>query len=800
MNKTTTGLMAGVRGGYTLTISNSGIGGSNPTLTFYEQLPPKMAFAGAAANTGGTVNLLNAPVCGVLNGTTYDTGLLLSCTVQLPPGGVPAGGHVKIDLQVTPGEVLAGQAVVNKAQIDPSSQNAVQSPAACITNNNPSGCAVLAHTVSAPPLSLSKTNPSRLIVGLPAEYSLLLSNGAGTQPTGTSLVVYDQLPPNFQYNNAASASTGTVTPSAVSCVPSGVLSTGQLLTCTLTLPAGGLPAGTGTAGFSIRVTPLPAASGVPAVNKAAVDPLGANAAQTPSACIAAHTPLGCAVTPALSPLPLSLQLTVRSGAAGDYSFSGNNGWVLQSLSVLAPGTAVTGVAQGLTQAAVATRLTETVPVGWALESVNCMDMNAASSGNPASLINVPLSAGNSFELPARVIRVGAALVCTLTHQPMSYSLSGQVIIDNGVGSGGVAHDGVQNGTEPGHAGVALQLSDCGKTVYASAITDGAGQFSLSTGAAPAGPVCLVQAPRAGHVSVSYQVGDTGGSYNVASQTLRFTLAPNTRYSGVLLGEVPVSQLLGDGAQQMAAGQSVLYAHTFVAGTSASVVFSSSDQPSGANDKWSSVLYSDSNCNARLDAADAALGGGSINVQAGQQLCLLLRVYSPAGLIVGANNKSTLLALESYQPLPLAGAVQNRLSRQDISAIGVAQGGSLSLFKQVRLVNSCPSTASDTQPFAASNQAQPGQYVEYQLVYSNNSAGPLTAIRLSDSVPAYTRYRSGACGAVPAGLQSCTLVQQPAVGGTGTLLWELADAPPTAVAVGLQPGGSGAVVFCVQIQN
>ncbi|WP_031255195.1 hypothetical protein [Curvibacter lanceolatus] len=351
MNKTTTGLMAGVRGGYTLTISNSGIGGSNPTLTFYEQLPPKMAFAGAAANTGGTVNLLNAPVCGVLNGTTYDTGLLLSCTVQLPPGGVPAGGHVKIDLQVTPGEVLAGQAVVNKAQIDPSSQNAVQSPAACITNNNPSGCAVLAHTVSAPPLSLSKTNPSRLIVGLPAEYSLLLSNGAGTQPTGTSLVVYDQLPPNFQYNNAASASTGTVTPSAVSCVPSGVLSTGQLLTCTLTLPAGGVPAGTGTAGFSIRVTPLPAASGVPAVNKAAVDPLGANAAQTPSACIAAHTPLGCAVTPALSPLPLSLQLTVRSGAAGDYSFSGNNGWVLQSLSVLAPGTAVTGVAQGLTQAA-----------------------------------------------------------------------------------------------------------------------------------------------------------------------------------------------------------------------------------------------------------------------------------------------------------------------------------------------------------------------------------------------------------------------------------------------------------------
>jgi len=800
MSKTTAGLMAGVRGAYTLTISNSGIGGSNPTQTFYEQLPPKMAFAGAAANTGGTVNLLNAPVCGVLNGTTYDTGLLLSCTVQLPPGGIPAGGHVKIDLQVTPGEVLAGQAVVNKAQIDPSSQNAVQNPVACTSNNKPSGCAVLAHSVSAPPLSLSKTNPNRLIVGLPAVYSLLLSNAAGTQPTGSSLVVYDQLPPNFQYNSASPLGTGTVTPSAVSCAASGAVGTGQLLTCTLILPAGGLPAGTGTAGFSIGVTPLPAASGVPAVNKAAVDPLGANAVQTPVNCIAGHKPLGCAVTPALSSLPLSLQLTVQTGAVGDYTFSGNNGWGLQSLGVVTPGTAVSGTAQGLTQVTVATRLTETVPVGWALESVNCLDLNAASSGNPASQINVPLSAGNSFELPARVIRLGAALVCTLRHQPMGYSLSGQVIIDNGVGAGGVAHDGVQNGTEPGHSGVVLQLTDCGKTVYASAITDGAGQFALSTGAAPAGPVCLVQAPRTGHVSVSYQVGDTGGSYNVATQTLRFTLAPNTRYSGVLLGEVPVSQLLGDGAQQMAAGQSVLYAHTFVAGTSASVVFSSSDQPSGANDKWSSVLYSDSNCNGRLDAGELALGGGAINVQAGQQLCLLLKVNSPAGLIVGAYNKSTLLALESYQAVPLAGAVQNSLSRQDISAIGVAQGGALSLLKQVRRVASCPSTAADAQPYATTNQAQPGQYVEYQLVYSNNSAGPLTAIRLSDSVPAYTVYRSAGCGPVPTGLLSCDLVRQPAAGGSGALQWDMTDAPSGAPAVGLQPGGSGAVVFCVQIQR
>ena len=99
-----------------------------------------------------------------------------------------------------------------------------------------------------------------------------------------------------------------------------------------------------------------------------------------------------------------------------------------------------------------------------------------------------------------------------------------------------------------------------------------------------------------------------------------------------------------------------------------------------------------------------------------------------------------------------------------------------------------------------NQAQPGQYVEYQVVYSNNSAGPLTSIRLSDSVPAYTVYRSAGCGTVPSGLQACKLTQQPAPGGTGALQWDLSDAPASALAVGLQPGSSGSVMFCVQIQS
>ena len=757
-------------------------------------------------------------------------------------------------------------------------------------------------------LSLSKSNPAALALGVSSSYSLLLSN-LGNLPTSTRLTVYDQLPPHLLFEEATSDSAGTVVPSGLSCSASGTLAIGQQLACSLTLPAGGLPPG-GSVGLQIRVRPQLAALGMSVINKAAVDPAGGDTVPVPADCTAIGSPAGCAVTPLLpvrgatltlgviSPGPgsyvfsgnngwvsqtipvtvgnqltqgaaqalisaavttlnlqpggggyiadvrcsglgsganagqvsftsssfqldakatadgnaiscvvrmgqgYSLSLTkISVGGVGRFSFSGNNGWVTQTLQTTASGTPVSGPAQALLQPGTALRITESAPAGWSMTQVSCLDQNAAASGNPASLFQPPITSGNTFELPPSLLRSAAVWVCTVTNSDGGETLNGQVILDNGSNpaAGGVAHDGVLNGGERGHAGVSLRLTDCGKTVYGSAITDGSGLFALSTGNAPEGPVCLVHSLPAGYVSVSFQPGNTAGSYDCATQTLRFMLAAHTAYSGLLFGEVALSQLLGDGAQQVMAGQSVVYGHTFVAGTSASVVFASSEQPSADTDRWSSVLYADANCNGRLDAGDGVLSG-AVSVQPGQQLCLLLKVSSPAGLAAGARNLSTLQALETYQPAPVWGVWMNRLTRVDVSTIGAAQGGNLNLLKQVRRVASCPSTGADTLPFATTNQAQPGQYVEYQLVYSNLSAGPLTAIRLSDSVPAYTRYRSAACGAVPAGLQGCTLVKQPAVGGVGSLLWELADAPATASVVGLQPGGSGVVVFCVQIQD
>ncbi len=147
-----------------------------------------------------------------------------------------------------------------------------------------------------PDLSLAKANPPTLTVGTAANYTLTLTNAVAAATTGSSIVVNDKLPPNFQYNSAA-ASTGAT---SVGCVSSGTVATGLDLLCTVTI-TGGLAAAA-SASFTVNVTPLPATAGVVSVNKARVDRAGANAPAPASLCVATATPAGCAVAAAITPV------------------------------------------------------------------------------------------------------------------------------------------------------------------------------------------------------------------------------------------------------------------------------------------------------------------------------------------------------------------------------------------------------------------------------------------------------------------------------------------------------------------
>jgi uncharacterized repeat protein (TIGR01451 family) len=169
-------------------------------------------------------------------------------------------------------------------------------------------------------LSLSKANPATFAVGVPANYSLTITNGS-TIASGATFTLLDQLPPNIQYNSVAFGAGLT----GAACVASGTVAAGQLLTCTITR-AGGIPAG-GTGSLTINVTPLAASAGVAGINKASVQPNGGVASvgsstappapPAPSTCTATGTPLGCAVAPSLTPTAALLSFIKDSAVICD---------------------------------------------------------------------------------------------------------------------------------------------------------------------------------------------------------------------------------------------------------------------------------------------------------------------------------------------------------------------------------------------------------------------------------------------------------------------------------------------------
>ena len=62
--------------------------------------------------------------------------------------------------------------------------------------------------------------------------------------------------------------------------------------------------------------------------------------------------------------------------------------------------------------------------------------------------------------------------------------------------------------------------------------------------------------------------------------------------------------------------------------------------------------------------------------------------------------------------------------------------------------------------------------------------------MTDSTPAFTTHQSASCGPLPPGIGACVVTTQPAVNGTGALVWTLTGS--------LLSGGSGTVLFTVRV--
>ncbi|MBK9186732.1 MAG: hypothetical protein IPM78_10885, partial [Moraxellaceae bacterium] len=225
-------------------------------------------------------------------------------------------------------------------------------------------------------------------------------------------------------------------------------------------------------------------------------------------------------------LPKLTITKVSNGGVGGFSFTGNNGFTNETITTTVAGTGVVGTTQTLSAVSTTTIISETIPSGYTLTNVSCTGLGSGTA-------TPNLVAGNVV-LSATALVYGADIACTFTNTfAANYSITGTIFLDNGKNAA-TPHNGLLEADETGLGNITVQLTDCATTVYQSAVTNGAGAYSLSipNSLLAGASVCVVEQASSNLISVSGVAGTTGGAYSLALDRTQFTLSAATNYTGV----------------------------------------------------------------------------------------------------------------------------------------------------------------------------------------------------------------------------------------------------------------------------
>lgn len=374
-------------------------------------------------------------------------------------------------------------------------------------------------------------------------------------------------------------------------------------------------------------------------------------------------------------------------------------------------------------------------------------------------------------------------------------ISGRVFSDTGSG-GGTANDGIQNGTEAGIPVVPITLTNCAATTYANAFTTGNGDYVFRV---PAGAttLCVVETNLAAYLSTGSNVQGTalpngaatvvGGvtyTYTRSTDRIAFSNAANTTFTQLNFADVPHNNFVASQTKQAEAGGFVTYAHTFTSGSAGDVSFSASASAAPASPVWSEVLYRDTNCNGQIDVGEPVLTAPVTGLAAGQLVCLVLKQFTPPAAPFGAANQVRLTA--SYTYANTGGTLTDSRVLTDFTSIG--QGG-ITLVKEVCNSTTSSCNAATGAGFSPSNQARPGDTLQYRILYSNPSTAGVTSLVISDATPPFTLFAAADCLSIPAGMGCSATV--PAVNAAGGVRFTMTGALPS--------GGTGIVTFDVKVE-
>lgn len=352
-------------------------------------------------------------------------------------------------------------------------------------------------------------------------------------------------------------------------------------------------------------------------------------------------------------------------------------------------------------------------------------------------------------------------------------VSGTVINDNGI-SGGTANDGNQNGGEQGIPTQVIKAVTGSEVLIEQTTSAADGSFSLyipKSMVPNGGTVKISETNGASYISTGGSAGTTGGTYTIATDGIQFTNMVGTIYTDVLFADVQTTRFLTNGTKTVQPGAVSIFTHIFEPNTAGEVIFSTSSV-NNPNITWPVVVNHDLDCNGTIDSGEPILSNTSgINVEADEDICLVVRVTAPSGVNDGASSATTITATFEFANSP--SNIQQVLQRSDIVTVSTQYGG-LVIIKAVDKA-----------------QALPGDTLTYTINYENLGDEPISQIEVTDEVPVYTTYSSGNCGVLPPGVTNCSITA-PSIGSRGTVRWTLTGI--------LQPGESGTVSYKVLIDN
>ena len=355
-------------------------------------------------------------------------------------------------------------------------------------------------------------------------------------------------------------------------------------------------------------------------------------------------------------------------------------------------------------------------------------------------------------------------------------IHGTVFDDNGL-SGGTSANGVQESNEIGIGGVKVVATDGAGTTYDSTLTATDGSYTLYV-PGTASNVTVQETNATGYVTTGGQPGNTGGSYNAATDAVSFTATSATTYLNVDFGDVRKIIFEPNHQSTILPGSFISYAHQFTTQAAGTVTFTTAADTNTASG-WSHAIYRDSNCDGVLNGAEASavIEGIGLGIPANGRWCIINKVYAPADAPAG--DQYNVVTTADFEYSGTASSLQMTVT--DITTVANDVSG-LKLHKTVQ--NVTQNSAETSQM----NQANPGDYLLYRIYYRNTGTSPITDLKVDDTAPPYTDMQaaSASCDVTPTGMTCSPVVAAQSVKWTFT---------------GAMPGGSsGQVSYQVRIDQ